>query len=154
MLSYLLILSLINIAFTVVYAYEPSCVSCKWFIGNKVLNTDLGLCRMFKESYSFNDNIVKYNYALHCRENEKLCGNSGFLYEPIERNVIETSETNEILNDYDELSNRCCGEVNETDELEQLERDFLEIFQKIKKHNKKRIFNASKDLYNFFRKSD
>jgi hypothetical protein len=154
MLSYLLIFSLINIVFEFAYAYEPSCVSCKWLIGNKNLNPDLGLCRMFKESYSFNDNIIKYNYALQCRENEKLCGKSGFLYEPINKNIIETSEKIGILNDYDELSNRCCGEVNEKDEIEELEKEFFDIFQRIKKYNKKRIFSASKDLYNFFRKSD
>ena len=149
MLSYLLLLSLINI----IFAYEPSCVSCKWFIGNKNLNADLGLCKMFKESYSFNDNVIKYNYAVHCRNDEKLCGKSGFLYEVKDGVSLDVSET-EIMNDYDELKNRCCGEVNEKDEIEQLEKEFFEIFQRIKKYNKKRIFSASKDLYKFFRKSD
>lgn len=157
MLSYLLLLSFLNIVFT----YDiPTCVSCKWFIASKSGNPDLGLCRMFKENYNFNDNIIHYNFVNHCRNDEKLCGKNGFLYEPLDENTTEveakpkTTPKPEILTDYDELNNRCCGEVNETDEIEQLERDFFELFQKIKKHNKKIVFNASKDLYQFFRKID
>lgn len=154
MLSYLLILSLITIAFSL----EPSCVSCKWFIPkpNNNLNAELGLCQTFKTTCYNKDGkgYILHNFATHCRNDEHLCGKSGFFYKSKDESVKNVSETSEILNDYDELSNRCCGEVNETVELEQLERDFLEIYQKIKKHNKKMIFSASKDLYKFFRKSD
>jgi hypothetical protein len=54
--------------------------------------------------------------------------------------------------DFEELNNRCCGEVNEIDEIEELERDFFELFQKIKKHNTKIIYNSTKDLYKLFKK--
>ena len=58
----------------------------------------------------------------------------------------------DISDEYEELKNRCCGEVNETEEIEQLERDFFEVFQKIKKHNKQRIYKTTKDLYKLFKR--
>ena len=154
MLSYLLILSFINliIAFDV-----PSCSSCKWFIPNNKGNPDLGLCKMFKYTYIHKGNeMIQHDFSAHCRSSENLCGKSGFLYEAIDdtNDTNKNDNKNSILNDYDELSNRCCGEVNETDEIEQLEKEFFEIFQRIKKHNKKRIFTASKDLYKLFRRTN
>ena len=65
----------------------------------------------------------------------------------------ESLENKQLADDWENLTNRCCGEVNETDEIEQLERDFFFILQKIKKHNKKRIYNTTKDLYKLFRRS-
>jgi len=155
MLSYVLLLSLINI----VFAYNPSCNSCKWFVpvtSNK-LSTDLGLCSMFKNSCYDNEGneVVIRNFATHCRNDENLCGKSGVLYES--KNVVaEYDEASvnkkQIMDDYDELNNRCCGEVNEKSEIEQLERDFFEIYQRIKKFNVKRIYKANKDLYKLFKR--
>ena len=92
------------------------------------------------------------NYASHCRSNENLCGKSGFLYESIKSNEENNKlEEEKLKNHLIELNNRCCGEVNETDEIEQLEKDFFEVFQKIKRHNKKRIYKTTQDLYKLFR---
>ena len=79
----------------------------------------MGLCEIFKG-----------NFAQHCRNDKNLCGEKGFLYEEDER------FSKEVSNIYDELNNRCSGEVNEKEELEQLEKDFAEIYEKIKKYNK------------------
>jgi hypothetical protein len=73
-----------------------------------------------------------------------MCGERGLMYEPSEK-------TKELKNKYEELENRCCGEVNETDEIEQLERDMFELMQKIKKHNKRNIYKTTKDLYKLFK---
>ena len=160
MISYLLLLSLLN----VIFAYKPSCDSCKWFIpiSTNKQNTDLGLCKMFKNTcYDKNGNeIIIRNFAAHCRNDEDLCGASGALYEPKEKlddynDSLETDRKRQkldIQNDYDELSNRCCGEVNEKNEIEELERDFFEIYQRIKKFNVKRIYKANKDFYKLFKR--
>lgn len=141
MLSYLLLLSY----FCLVLTFEPSCYSCKFYIPHKS-NPDLGLCKIFRDYVNLNKkDILVNNLAVHCRNNENLCGKSGFLYE--DNNSIDK----EIPDQYEELKNRCCGEVNETDEIEELEREFFEVFQKIKKHNKKRLYNTSKDLYKLFK---
>ena len=139
MLPYLLILTIINL----VFAYEPSCTSCKWFVPNSLGYNDMGLCKMFKNTCvnkNGKENII-LNFATHCRNDEKLCGSSGFLYESKNDKSNESNSEIEILNEFDELNNRCCGEVNEKDEIEQLERDFFEIFQRIQRYNKKRFFN-------------
>ena len=147
MLSYLLLLSYFCLAFS----FEPPCYSCKFYIPHKT-TPDLGLCRMFRDYINVNnkDSLVN-NLAVHCRNNENLCGNSGFLYE--NNNIEKQNETEyeELKKHYEELKNRCCGEVNENDELEELEREFFEVFQKIKKHNKKRLYNTTKDLYKLFK---
>jgi hypothetical protein len=138
--------------FCSVYAYNPACSSCKNFIPYNVGDQHLGLCKMFK-NISYNKGVEKviYNYAIHCRNDENLCGNSGYLYEAAgdyDQNFIKQQEI-----DLNELNNRCCGEVNEKDEIEQLERDFFEIFQKIKNHNKKKVYKTTKDLYKLFKRA-
>lgn len=129
MLPYLLFISFI----TFVFSYNPACISCKHYIPNKNINSDLGLCKMFQETVYNNGYIRLYNFAKHCRNDEKLCGKKGFLYE----------DNPEIIVEYEELNNKCCGEVNEKDELEELERDFFEIFQRMKKYNTVRKYRSS-----------
>jgi hypothetical protein len=117
---------------------------------NKKGNDELGLCKMFKDTcYVKSNEVTLYNFAIHCRSNENLCGKSGFLYEDASENVKVNAIDMEELN---ELNNRCCGEVNEKEDIEQLERDFFEVLQKIKKHNTKNIYRTSKDLYKLFRR--
>ena len=144
MLFYLLLLSFV----TNIFSYEPLCSSCKNFIPHIKNNPDLGLCKMFKNTPYTDNNIVIHEFASHCRNNENLCGKSGFFYEPYDEITKK-----QILDDYEELNNRCCGEVNERSEIEELERDFFELFQKIRKHNTKRIYNSTKDLYKLFKKN-
>ena len=150
----LFVLTLI-ITVSCISAYDivPSCVSCKWFIPSIKENNDLGLCKIFKETYIYKDKeFVQHNFAEHCRRDENLCGKSGYLYDSLNKNTDEIIYDEELLNNYTELQNRCCGEVNEKDELEELEKDFLEIFQKIKRHNKKKIYETGKDLYKLFKR--
>ena len=141
MLSYLLMLSFASI----ISAFEPSCYSCKFYIPHKT-NPDLGLCKVFRDYIKLHDkDVLVNNLAVHCRNNENLCGKDGYLYE---NNNIEK----QVEDDYEELKNRCCGEVNETEEIEELEREFFEVFQKIKNHNKKKFYKTTKDLYKLFKK--
>jgi hypothetical protein len=102
---------------------------------------------MFKNTPYLDNNIVVHDFAVYCRNNENLCGKTGYLYEINDENI-----KNPFEDEYDELNNRCCGEVNESYEIEQLEKDFFELFQKIKKHNTKRIYKTSRDLYKLFKK--
>ena len=144
MLSYIIIFSWMSI----IFAYEPSCTSCKYFIPNFKNNPDLGLCKMFKNVPYTDTDVLISNFAVHCRNNENLCGKTGNFYEP-DYEIINKK----IYNDYEELNNRCCGEVNEKyelEELEELEKEFFELFQKIKKNNTKRIYKTSKELYKLF----
>lgn len=157
MLSYFLLFSL----FPLLLAFDPSCASCKYYIPNKKGTLDLGLCKMFTTKvYPKEGEVAMPNFAIHCRNDEQMCGKTGFLYEALtDNNSVDDSATTsehepdpEIINKYEDLKNRCCGEVNETDELEQLEREFFEIYQKIKKHNRKRIYKTSQELYKLFKK--
>jgi len=149
MLTFILIIAIITKAI----AFEPYCTSCKYFIPNSRGNNDLGLCKMFKNiCYHRGNEYYLPNYAIHCRNNENLCGKTGFLYEPINTNDDKNKINMDLRNELDELNNRCCGEVNEKDEIEQLEKEFFEIFQKIKKHNTKNIYKTTKDLYNLFKR--
>ena len=155
MLPYLLLFSLLHI----VMAFDPPCSSCKHFVSNKRGTLDLGLCKLFTIKVSpKEDSFVLPNFALRCRNDEKMCGKFGSYYEAINPNntLTDVSSINELdadlVNELDLLQNKCCGEVNEDDELEQLEREFFEVFQKIKKHNKKRIYKTSQELYKLFKK--
>jgi hypothetical protein len=150
MLAFLLFISVLNF----VVSLEPSCTSCKFFIPNNRGQNDLGLCRMFKNNcYHRGKEYSLPNYAIHCRVNENLCGKTGFLYESMKTNIDnDNTEEQQINIELNELNQRCCGEVNEKDEIEQLEKDFFEVFQKIRKHNKKQIYKTTKDLYKLFKR--
>ena len=133
MLPYLIVISFI----VSIFSYNPSCTYCKHFIPNKNQNADLGLCKMFQETTYSNGYVRLYNFATHCRNDENLCGKSGFLYDG------HPSDNPEIIYKLNELANKCCGEVNEKNELEELERDFFEIFQRMKKYNTARRYKSS-----------
>ena len=149
----------ILVFFNCVLAFEPPCSSCKHFVPNVKIFDDLGLCNMFNDVSIYKDKkYVLANYAVHCRENENLCGKSGFLYEAINvdadknqinKNVNKNSEI-KINDSFDELNDN--KYFKELDETEKLEKEFFDILQKIKKHNTKRIYNRSKDLYKLFKK--
>jgi hypothetical protein len=141
-----LFLLLINLSF----AFEPSCTTCKFFIPHETHpNKDLGLCKMFQDKlYTDNSDKLVKNLAIHCRNNENLCGKAGFLYEPI-------ADHNEIFEKYENAENMCSAEFTDKkdlEELEQIERDILDIFQKMRKHNTNRVYRTSKDLYKLFKK--
>ena len=70
-----------------------------------------------------------------------MCGKAGFLYEPIEN-------PNDQLN----VNYNNSYKKNETDETEELEREIFDMLQKIKRHNKKKIYNTTKDLYKLFKR--
>lgn len=155
MLFFIIIIVLLK--FTL--SFEPPCSSCKHFIPNVKIFDDLGLCNMFKDvSIYKNKKYVLSNYAVHCRENENLCGKSGFLYEPIDEttNKNQVNENNnkkseiEVQNKSDELNDN--KYYKELDESEQLEKEIFDVLQKIKKHNTKKIYNTTKDLYKLFKK--
>ena len=115
----------------------PLCSSCKHFIPNVKIFDDLGLCKMFNEiSTHKGKQYTLSNYAIHCRENENLCGKAAHLFEP--------KETPEVL--------KKSEEIKETDESEELEREIFDMLQKIKRHNKKKIYNTTKDLYKLFKR--
>lgn len=142
MLNYLLFISFIGC----LYGFEPSCLTCKFFIPNSIRN-ELGLCSMFQDRIFINnqEKIVK-NLAIHCRNNENLCGRNGFLYESI--NVSKKFEN------YEYVKSLSCDEfIEETDlrELEEIEKDLVDIFQKMRRHNTKRIYKTTKDLYKLFK---
>ena len=149
-----------------IFAFEPSCASCKHFIPNVKLFNDLGLCRMFKnEYYNKGASVMLPNYAVHCRENENLCGKEGVLYEPIDTDVDkhvqdeiyeieEQAFKNKILFDIDELNNKCCGEINEKEEIEELEKEFGDILEQIKKHNTKNNYKTQIDLFKLFKRNN
>jgi hypothetical protein len=143
MISYLLVFSLL----TIVLAYDPLCLTCKFYIPHNT-NPELGTCKRFKD-FAFNNNkyTLVNKLAVNCRINEELCGKDGNAHQA-------TFLNKQITDQYEELTNRCCGEVNETDEIEQLEREFFDVLQKIKKHNKRQMYKTTKDLYKLFRRSE
>ena len=144
MISYIILFSYIAL----ISAYEPSCNSCKHFIPHFKNNQDLGLCKILKNRPYPDTNIVISNFAVDCRNDENLCGKSGILYEP-DYDIIHK----QFYDDYKELNNRCCGEVNEKYEIDELDKELFELLQKIKKHNTKRIYKSTQDLYKLFKKN-
>ena len=64
-----------------------------------------------------------------------MTAQEGFLYE--EANIDQ-----QIADDYEELKNRCCGEVNETEEIEQLEETSMrERLNNLRKEKDEKLYD-------------
>ena len=127
---------------------KPSCSSCKWNIPDKRGVNDYSLCKMFKPlKYDCQcKGGIMYEFAEHCRNNENMCGQNAFLFEPyndiqIQEETLEEEDIDttisDLLDEYDDINNRCCGEVNETDELDDIERDLMNIINRLKNYHDK-----------------
>jgi len=161
MISFFFILNLVNC----IYAYNintPSCNSCKHFLpnikGNNFDNFDnYGLCKVFKNHYNCNGHKVTiYDFAMHCRNNENQCGQKGYLYEHIsEKNDIDSENTGEeikkLINQYNDINNDLSGEINEKYEIEEMEKELLSIFQKLRKFNRKQLEKFGKSFYQTYK---
>jgi hypothetical protein len=167
---YLFILYL-NILNLIKSSSFPSCHNCKWFLPNKKTpRYDYGFCRIFKNNIDGNGNkFILYDFATHCRENEKLCGSSGILYEngeeiqngeeKREEEKREDEEDGEkdkeeiqiLVKQYDELNSHFSGEVIEKNEIDEIEKELLIIFQKLKKYRRKQLEMFAKSFYEKFK---
>jgi hypothetical protein len=136
MVYYLLFFCLINY----VYSFEPACTTCRFFIPN-TLNTNFGLCKLFQENIYDNNNkeYIVNNVALQCRTNQNLCGKEGKLYQSINKKFQNYEYIRRVSN------NRCEYETN-LEKLEKLERELVDIFQKMRKHNTKKIYKKTKNF--------
>jgi hypothetical protein len=161
-------ISLYLLFLTRICAYEPSCSTCKHFVPNKI-KEDLGLCSMFQDSIyhkSKQDVIYIKNLAVHCRNNENLCGKYGALHEEIEEkhdccdscccdNCCCDDLKEEVKEEVKE--DNCYKESlfnlsDELKELEKIEKDFIDVFQKMRRHNKKILYRTPEQIYKLFNK--
>jgi hypothetical protein len=62
-------------------AMLPSCINCKYFIENTSLSNDIayGRCSVFGKKDIITGE-VKFDYAIHCREDETRCDSSGIYF--------------------------------------------------------------------------
>lgn len=125
-------------------SFSPECSSCKHFIPDKV-SPVLGLCNMFQDTvYHNNEKTLVKNLAIHCRNNEHLCGPNGYLY-----------ESKDVADQYEYIKTICSHEYvdeSDLDELEALEKEMVTIFQKMRRHNKKIINKKFGYIYSLFKK--
>lgn len=89
MILYIFLLLLIT--FKGMLSFEKSCKNCKFYITSPENNHDLGLCKIFKDALYFNENLTINNFAVHCRNDEKLCGKEGLFYSEMDNidNILD-----------------------------------------------------------------
>jgi hypothetical protein len=112
---------------------------------------------MFQDTIYHNDQkkLVK-NLAIHCRGNENLCGKSGFLYEPIDTGKNNKNDIPNRFENYEYIKSVCSNEFVEAadlKELESIEKDLVEVFQRMRRHNKKMIYKTPDQIYKLFNKN-
>ena len=119
--------------------FSPPCSQCKWFQPHNNGNRDHGLCKLFKNFfYDKLETKVIYDFASHCRDNEYQCGNQGYFFESKRSfDILNKSfhflkevqqmdvlyELRDLEEQLQELQGLTCGEVNETHELEEIEKE-------------------------------
>ena len=132
LISYIIFLSL----FKTIFALENHCKNCKFYIPTLIGNNpNLGLCKIFKETPYVDKNIVIHNFAVHCRNDESLCGKDGIFYEP------STNYIDEIIYDTTNIH-------DDDEDAQQIKKDFFEVLRKMKKYNTKKIYKIFKGKNN------
>lgn len=127
-ISYIILFSLFN----VLVALENPCKNCKFYIPTLIGNNpNLGLCKIFKETPYVDKNIVIHNFAVHCRNDESLCGKDGIFYEPNITYIDDIIDNKTNIQDDDE-------------EARQIKKDLFEVLQKMKKYNTKKVYKIFK----------
>ena len=88
---------------------------------------------MFQDAvYHNNKQTLQKNLAIHCRKNENLCGESAFLHEP-----IKNDEFDKKFEHYEYIKKLCADdfvEATNLEELEKIEKDLVDVFQKMRRH--------------------
>ena len=114
-------------------AQNKQCVNCKYFIpykNNKI--TSLGLCKMFgSKNYDKSNGKFIYNFADHCRDDEKLCGKNATFYDEIEKNTKNINNTNTNTNTNTNNKNATKGNVVQMmeDEMKILINDYYNFLR-------------------------
>jgi hypothetical protein len=113
---------------------------------------------MFKNNFNCDGYTAEmFDYASHCRKNKNLCGENGYLYESKTNNMVNNNqvkdekEISSIIEQIDELNNQCCGEVCETNELDEIERELFLLFQRLKKYKRKQFESLGKTFYDLIK---
>jgi hypothetical protein len=124
------------------------CSNCKWFISNEN-KEDLedGFCEIFKNNDFKNNNLEsRYKHVIECRKNNLLCGKNGYYFEPKTKNYqIMIEEEKSYLKELEflkekmiEMEEQNCGEVNEIYDLDNWEKEYKHIKNRIEKIIKSR----------------
>lgn len=130
------------------HAFNPPCSTCKYFMPSSIKN-DLSLCSKFQDNFYINNQVKMINHlAINCRNIEHLCGKTGLFHETMDQDLTKK------YSNYEYLKSLSCGEFiekNDLNELDKIEKELLEIFQKMRKHNTKRIYRTTKELYDLIK---
>ena len=106
--------------------------------------------------YSIKNNLIfksklekgnKFN-KIYCKENENIEVYS-------ETFEDQKREIKNKMDKYQEIENMCNAEYtckNDLIELEKIEKEMLDVYQKMRKHNTKRVYKKMTDLYKLFKK--
>jgi hypothetical protein len=108
------------------------CINCKWFIPNKDPNMkEYGLCKIYKNVLpDKNGERIIYDYAIHCRINENMCGESGYMFDPLNDDFVDDKIKN-FQKQYDELNERFSVEIMEKSEIKEIEGEMIHLLQEI-----------------------
>lgn len=109
------------------------CIDCKWFIPDKDVDMkEYGRCKIYKNVVpDKNREKIIYDYAEHCRVNENMCGETGYMFESINHDLVNKKIT--ILEkQYEELNERFSVEIMEKTEIKETEEEMIYLLQEIK----------------------
>lgn len=125
----------------------PPCKKCKWFVPNANDKEEHGFCKQFNSFfYSKDETLVMSEFASHCRKNENMCGQKGYLFEPLDpwklfdksfhflkelKQLEDLLDLAELEEKKKELEDQMCGEVNEKPDLEKWEEEYKNLQRKI-----------------------
>jgi hypothetical protein len=81
---------------------------------------------------------IKYKYLKFSRDDSNLyiINDSNYHENSIENEEKLKKNLEDLKNELEDLKNRNCGEVNETFELEEVEQEYFNVIQKLKKLDK------------------
>jgi hypothetical protein len=149
MIFYKILFALVAL-FKIVKTFEkftPPCTKCKWFAPNANNKEEYGFCKRFNNlHYGKEEILIISEFANHCRKHENMCGEKGYLFEPLDpwklldksfhflkelKQLEDLLDLTELQEKKKELEDQICGEVNEKPDLEEWEEEYTNLQKKI-----------------------
>jgi hypothetical protein len=114
----------------------------KWKV---MISLFIGLNALFTGFVLYEQNVIHKEDIIN-KVSDKYDQLSDSLYSIPLDYILKTPSLKYLINDM------FMNETKKTDETEELEREIFDMLQKIKRHNKKKIYNTTKDLYKLFKR--
>lgn len=107
--------------------------------------------------WSYNRGFLNKKRVINCKQNDELYKSDLYYDTKMDikkKDIKKKVDIENKIKEYKEVENGCVFDFTSKEdlkELEEIEKDMLDIFQRMREHNTKRIYKTTKELLKLFK---